>query len=710
MTGHLNVDTVSASKSEHSAADPTLGVEPPSWLRWAAFVPAAGVLALGSVGLVLAVNGCYRPVLAFTIGGAAWLGLLALARPALTGPGPLVGAQPVGPTSGSRAAHLYAAVAVAAIAVITAWNMAHASEHVLIDRDGGSYANTARWIARDGSLAVKPRVGPFANEPTVSFGSAAVFQMPDGSLQFQFAHLLPVVLAEAHAVAGDTGLFHSPELLGGFALLAFFVLAWRLLRRPLFALSAMLALAFIIPEVSFSRDSYSEIPSQILLFTALWLLVTARVLPRWRVALVAGLFLGSLEATRIDAIVFLVGVPVVCAVAWVRADAADRRHTSLPAIVAFVAGIVPGIGLGLIDLVRHSGLYFSDLAREVHKLSLATAGSAVVCLLGASTWRFVFPFLRRLPWRALSGGAALGVAFLGFGVWALRPRLQHVRGDAQSIVWLQQSEHVAVDATRLYFERSMSWMAWYLGPITLILAIIGAALIVRALLLGRMMRAASALAVLAPGSVLYLYKAQAVPDHVWVTRRFLVSAFPTLLLLALGLAAYLGNVKSTARGTCALRVGAVAVAVMAVAYPLYTLVGVRSMAEETGYLGVAKEVCDEIGPHAAVVVVESARTDAIDDWVPQALRGWCGAEVGITRGGAHADALHRLAREWTAAGRPFFVVGSSYGYMREVLPKAQINQTRSAVDTTLLAPTLTRRPDAYGSQSLTMVVARLEPG
>jgi hypothetical protein len=605
---------------------------------------------------------------------------------------------------------MYAAVGVAAIAAITAWNMAHTSEHVLVDRDGGSYANTARWIARDGSLTVKPRVGPFSNDPTVSFNSPAVFQMPDGSLQFQFAHLLPVVLAEADAVAGDFGLFHSPELLGGFALLAFFVLAWRLLRRPLFALSAMLALAFIIPEVSFSRDSYSEIPSQILLFTALWLLVTPRVLPRWRIALVAGLFLGSLEAVRIDAIVFLVGVPVVCAVAWVRADSADHRQATLAAIVAFVVGIVPGVALGLIDLARHSGLYFSDLAADVHKLSLATAASAIVCFLGVSIWRFVSPRLRRLPWNALSWGAASGVALMGFGVWALRPRLQHVRGDGRSIVGLQQTEHVALDATRLYFERSMSWMAWYLGPITVILAIIGAALLVRALLLGRMMHAAGVAAVLVPGSVLYLYKAQAVPDHVWVTRRFLVSAFPALVLLALGLAAHLGDVKSTVRGSRALRVGAVAVAVAAVAYPIYTVVGVRSMAEQTGYLGVVKAVCADIGPHAAVVVVESARTDGIDDWVPQALRGWCGAEVGITRGGAHADALHRLARGWAAAGRPFFVAGSAYGYLHELLPDAQIKQTRRATDNTLLAPTLTLRPHAYASESLTMVVARVEPG
>src|SRR5207237_5894222 len=139
---------------------------------------------------------------------------------------------------------------VAAILAITAWNSAHASQHVLINRDGGSYANTARWIARDGSLTVKPRVGPFANPPAVGFDSFAVYEMPNGSLQFQFAHPLPVVLAEAYAIRGDAGLFHAPEVLGGIALLAFSVLALRLLIRTIFALAAILATAFVSASVS----------------------------------------------------------------------------------------------------------------------------------------------------------------------------------------------------------------------------------------------------------------------------------------------------------------------------------------------------------------------------------------------------------------------------------------------------------------------------
>ena len=693
---------VSPSWFERSLAGVAAGVEPPSWLRLAAFVPAAGVLTLGSAGLFLAMNGWYRPGLAFAIGGAAWIALLALARPAFVAP-------PTTRETGSRGSHVYAAVGVAAIIAITVWNIGHTSQHLLIDRDGGSYANTGRWIARDGSLVVKPQVGPFEHEPTVGFESLAVYEMPDGSLQFQFAHLLPVVLAEAYAVAGNTGLFHLPELLSGFALLAFFVLAWRLLRRPLFALSAMLALALTIPQVSFSRDSYSEIPSQVLLFTALWLLVSPRVLPRWRIALVGGLLLGALEATRIDAIVFLIGVPVVCALAWLRSDTADHRDI-LASIVALVAGLVPGLTLGLYDLARHSGRYYALHSSDVRKLGLAAAASLIACAIGVSLVRFVLPNRRRLPWNALSIVAAWCVALSGFGVWALRPRLERTRGSGQAIVGLQRVEHVTVDATRVYFERSMSWMAWYLGPVTLSLAIIGAALLVRALLLGRMMRTFSALAVLVPGSLLYLYRADAVPDHVWVTRRFLVSALPMLVLLALGSAMCMSNVRSTTHWARVVRIGAVVIAVASVAYPIYTVVPVRGMAEETGYLSAVEAACNDIGPHAAVVVLEAVRSDSFDDWIPQAIRGWCGAEVAVTRGPADVDALHRLAREWSAEGRPFFVMSSSSDYVRKVLPDAQMKSTHVAVDTKLLAPTLTHRPRAYRSQSLAIVVASIPPG
>jgi len=176
-------------------------------------------------------------------------------------------------------------------------------------------------------------------------------------------------------------------------------------------------------------------------------------------------------------------------------------------------------------------------------------------------------------------------------------------------------------------------------------------------------------------------------------------------LLALGSASCMWSARSTARGSRALRAGAVLLAIVSVAYPMYTVFGVRAMTEETGYLGVVKDVCKDIGPHAAMVVLEEQATDQLDDWIPQALRGWCGAEVAVTRGPAHPDALHRLARAWNAVDRPFFVASSSETYLRTILPDAQIRPIHRAVDTKLLAPTLTHRPDSYRTQSLTIVVA-----
>jgi hypothetical protein len=691
-------------------ADPDApsGDAPPGWLRFIALASASGVLAFGSAGLLLAVNGWYRPALAFPIGAGAWIAVLWLAWPAL-----------LSKAAVTRDAHAYAVVGVVAILAITAWNAGHASQHVLINRDGGSYANTARWIARDGSLDVKPRVGPFVADRTLSFDSFGIYQMHDGTLQFQFAHLLPAVLAEAYAIKGNAGLFHAPEVLGGIALLAFFVLAWKLLRRPLFALSAMLALAFIIPQVTFSRDSYSEIPSQILLFTALWLLVSPRVLPSWRAALASGLFLGALEATRIDAIVFLIGVPVFIAAAWLRAGGAEQRRALLPAICAFLAGLVPGFALGLIDLTRHSGQYYSDLSHNVKQLFEVALGSALVCAaaVAVSYSPAVVRAVRRLPWPRLATVAAVLVGLAGFFGWFIRPHVQHVRGTVVGLVGgLQGAEHVAFDPTRKYYERSFTWMSWYLGPLTVAVGIVGAAFLVRELLRGRMTRTIGALAVLAPGTLLYLYEADAVPDHPWVTRRFLVAAFPMLVLLALGLAgAFSGmgarsGASSGGRFRSARLVAAIVVAAGAIAYPVHTLVGVGSMTEQRSFLSVVDEACADMGGNAAVVVVERDAKDLFDDWIPQALRSWCGADVGIARGRPHPDAIRQLAVAWNAQGRRLFLVSVDAETVRKALPGAAVVSTHEGINTQFLRPSLTHRPDAYARQSLSMALAPVPAG
>ena len=695
---------------------PRSSQEPPNWLRFLALGSAAGVLCFGLAGLALAIKGWYTPVLAFSLGTLAWIGVMVLAWPTV-----------VGARRASRQAHVVAALAVAAVVMLTAWNAAHDSQHVLLNRDGGSYATTGRWIARTGTLEVKPQTGPIADAPAISFSSLAVYDRADGSLQFQFAHLLPVLLAEAYAIGGDRGLFHAPEVLGGIALLAFFVLAWRVMRRPWFALAATLALAFLIPQISFSRDSYSEIPSQILLFTGLWLLVSKTVLPRWRLALAAGLFLGALQAVRIDAIVFLIGVPPALALAWLRAPRPERRTTTLPAIIAFVVGLVPGMAIGLVDLLHHSGTYYSDLWKDSRSLIVVALASGVACALFVAGWEFVARARRRRDgpapgfdvadpkWNTVAWVAALAVVVIGFGTWALRPRLQTLHGDAQGLIAsLQLAEHHAVDLTRNYYEYSMTWMSWYLGPLTLGAAIVGAALLVRALLTGRMYRVAAAAAVIIPGSLLYLYRASAVSDQVWVTRRFLVSSFPTLILLAVGLAAFVWGLRSRSWVTRTARALSVVIAVGAVAWPIYTVAPVAAMQEKHGFLQVVKGVCNDVGPNAVVVVLRGGAADLTDQWIPQTLRSWCGAQVGAVHGVGSPtkppidpNELRQLAQQYRALGRELFVVASSPDVITRMLPDARPLPAHTATDRKELRRTLTHRPDDYMTETYSVTVARV---
>jgi hypothetical protein len=216
-----------------------------------------------------------------------------------------------------------------------------------------------------------------------------------------------------------------------------------------------------------------------------------------------------------------------------------------------------------------------------------------------------------------------------------------------------------------------------------------------------------ALAVFAPDAMLYLYKASAVPDQIWVTRRFLVSTIPLLLLLALGFAAAVAERRSSMRFGVAARVGAMVFAISAIVYPLYTVIGVQSMSEERGFVQVIDDVCHEVGPHAAVVVLERDETDLYDDWVLQAIRSWCGAEVGVTRGGAHADALLGLAASWKAQGKPLFVVAKSDDTISKVLPDVTPHLTRTVVNSKFLEQTLTHRPDEYVPQAFALAVARV---
>jgi hypothetical protein len=656
-------------------------------------------LSLGVCGLLLAVTATYRAPLAFALAALLFIGLVAFVQPRL----PRASAR-------SRSAAVVAAIGVSAIVVITVWNGANASQHVLINRDGGAYANAGRWIARDGSLEVHAKVGAFRHDQQVHFadGGTALFTRPTFHLQLQGAHFLPALLAEAQAVGGDRGMFLLPPILGGIALLEFFVLAWRLFRRPVFALAALGALAFLLPEVSFTRDTYTETVAQVLLFGALVLLVDRRVLPHWRLAFAAGLLLGAIQATRIDAPLLFVGIPVAMTVAWLHAADEDERHHLSASNRALVIGLVPGILLGLADLWFRSRVYWNNQWNQERTLYLATTAIVVVCVVVVRLWPRLSRPLSSVPWNKVAWVSAAVVLIGGLSAWFIRPLA--LPSHKPLLVLLQRGGGLSLQYRTAQYEDSMRWMSWYLGPLTLLAAIVGAACLTRTLVRGRRLYTLVPVALFVPESLLYLWNAYAFTDHIWVTRRYLTSTFPMLILLATGLAAVLWRVQSSPKWSNACRAVAVVIAIGAVAFPIWTVLPVRSMHEQGGYLTTVEQACHVLGPSAAVVVLQdpTSASDTKAEWLPQTLRGWCGVPVAtlLLNAGTHAE-IERLASGWSQLHRKLYVVATGRAPIQEAAPEAQLMPVATAVNRRLLTQTFTHRPAHYETQSFSLVIGSL---
>jgi hypothetical protein len=306
-----------------------------------------------------------------------------------------------------------------------------------------------------------------------------------------------------------------------------------------------------------------------------------------------------------------------------------------------------------------------------------------------------------LPRVAVAWGAGIVVAAAGIYGWLVRPHVEVVRGAvAPYIEGLQRLEGVAPDPTLRYYDRSLEWMQWYLGPVVVAVAIAGAAMLATRIVARPSAPMLAPVVVLGPSAVLYLYKASAFQDHIWVMRRFLLGALPLLLLSAAFVTAWIWR-----RGRLGC-VAAVVVAIFAVGHPLAAISDVPRLTEQDGYAAVIDDACHLVGPRAAVVVLVG--DDLFHEWVPQTLRSWCGAQVVVAADPGAAE-LEDMGAEWSGRERDVWVAASKSETILAALPGARLAATRTVDNEHQLERTLTRRPSGYQVASFGFVVAPLEP-
>jgi len=686
---------------------PAPGAQPdylPLWCARGLLVCAVAVLSYGGIGLTLALAGHYD-VVPSALGAAPLTAILsALAWPR--------GSESRNPADRSAAVVL-PAVGICLVALGSAvWNGKVNGHFVEVDRDPGVYAVAGRWLDGHDSLRVPAGLDWAGKATNVDWASIGMYGEPDGHVEFQFQHMLPVLLAAGHSVGGDRLMFAVPGILGALGILCVYAAGCRLVRKPWLVLAAATGLAVSLPQLSVSRDTFSETLAQSMLWAGMWLSLVAYQRFRVGTALVAGLALGASTMARVDALVYLAALPMLAAAAFLAEASVVNRRRLLRVFGAGLLGLIPPTVLASVDLEVFTSGYYRDLKTEV----TALRALFVVALLGGLLLVGMWPRLgsmrefakaRRATWGTRLGFAAGAGMLL---IWSLRPAFDRplLRHPNLTVVGYQKALGLPIEPRRSYGEHSLTWFAWYLGGATILLAIVGLGILVRRVITGRDPAGLLILALAGPATALYLWNPSNTPEQIWVVRRFVPAGFPLVVLLAVLAVTVVASLVAKSRNarTSERAVAAVGAMVL-VLFPLGATWPVRNFESQAGYISLVDKTCSTMGPNAAVLF---PATDRLGDTLMQTLRSYCGVPAGQLVDPWSPDDVGKLSALWRASGKTLWIVGSDVDSMKATAPSLSPGLVGSATNNSMLEQTLLQPPSRYTSEALTVYAVPVPAG
>ena len=594
-------------------------LHPPPLERYAV---AAALWTVGTAGLgaLLGGLGLWHPWLVLPI-------LLAVAVAAAW----VTRGLPRIPLDGASA---FALVAVAVLAGV-GYGATHA-EQVLPRRDAGSNLQAGISLATTGVRVVPVDPAPIGAPASldvigVTLASPAFYEVGSSqspSVQPQFP-VGPGALLSLGVWAGEPAGTLTPALL-----LAPLAAALALVTMGLLAASvlgaragpvAALGLAVAFPIVHTARSTYSEPFATLTLAAGLLCLVLAARDRSARAAALAGVLVGGTLLIRIDALREVILVVIAATLYAVLGHSWTRP---------LVVGLGGSTAFGLLAAVALSPRYLGEISSSLVPLvvgGLLVAAAAIGAL--RATRRREPP--TGPPWLPVAAGAAVVLVGIGF---ATRPLWQVARQSpdtpvSQFVAWLQMAQGLPVDAGRTYAERTVEWLAWWVGPIALGVALlalaVAAAVAVGGWGTGGLPPWAGALLVAAGSTALTLVRPGITPDHPWAERR-LVIAICLVVLLVVAAAAWCLRRPWPALA----RWGSAGAVVAALLVPAATATWPHaSHRVELGSAAAVAQVCEGFDEGDVALVVDPR---GANEW-PQVLRGQCGVPTLSTTGRLQFD-------------------------------------------------------------------------
>lgn len=512
------------------------------------------------------------------------------------------------------------------------------SQQLSVYRDPAIFALRSWWLQDHASPNIPVTAATKAAAAAVAGAQAQTggFALDGSSLQAQANTLVPGITATAGWLGHPTAVLAANLVVGALALLAVYALARRVV-GPLWGLVPLLALAASMPMATFSRGPYTE-PTSLLLtvfgLTALW---CGWQRNRRAMFLLAGISIGASSLARIDGgVATLGGIAAIGCVALVSSDAM-RRRLARQNMLIFGVPAIAGIFVGYLDLRINSELYLTSLWSQTKALMVG-APLLLVVLYGLSLLR---PLARPRRWLAVRAkpvaAVASGVAAVGVVLMITRPLWYVAHGKSlPQTVARQAAEHLPIDSTRTYDEKTLTWLSWYYGWPAVVLAGIATAVIVYEVIRRRDARLASFAIVVAAVSVLYLNQSGIFPDQIWATRRYLPLVIPGLLIVAVWLLRLIADRLPSIRW---LALGATVLVALA---PLTTWGPMFPLIQGDGQLAEVRAMCPWLEHGRAVVV---GKPSLAGSHLPT-VRIVCDAQAVEVPGDVTAQDLSEIARAW----------------------------------------------------------------
>ncbi|MGH9307809.1 MAG: hypothetical protein ACRD1U_00450 [Vicinamibacterales bacterium] len=409
------------------------------------------------------------------------------------------------------------------------WRFFPPAEYVVGGKDPGTYMNEGIQIAQRGTLVyadpVVAAVPAFARDLffpshqrpeyySVRFMGFWIRDPEAGTVVGQFPHVFPASIAIGYGLYGLTGARATVGVWAIFGLLAVFFAARRV-TGPAAAFAACVLLALHVVEVWFARYPNAEVVMQTLLFAALLAAARAHVDDDRFFGPVAAGLLGLLLFLRFDAVLGIAG-----AVAGLVAGALHGRRLRMSFVVVLAAAsaLAAWYLLGPMRGYAELPIVFLSNLRPSHYGSIAAAACAMLAGLAIG---------RRYPALAhRTAGAiplALTATMVAAAVYALYFR--HPGGKL-----------AAHDA---YALRTFAYQ--YATIPAVVAALMGFAIAARR----AFWRAPGLFTTFAVFCLFLFYKIRIVPEHFWMSRRFLPVILPGVLVFAC--AAALAGLRRTGR-------------------------------------------------------------------------------------------------------------------------------------------------------------------